>query len=85
MGHPREWAFPLSFVVDMDFCEALAGFHECAEDINIFHHRGRRGHRGFCVVILRPAFFAGRRIYGLVSIIGAAGGVHRVGTTDLEI
>ena len=53
----------------------LAGFHECAEDVNIFHHRRHRGHGGFCVVILRPAFFAGRRIYGLVDSIGAAGRV----------
>jgi hypothetical protein len=58
----REWIFRLLLIVDKDIGEALAGSNEGPKD---------------ALVILRPALFAGRRIYGLVGGGGAAGRLHR--------
>jgi len=58
--------------MDVNFGEALAGIDEGAENVDIFQRSGL-----FCVVILRPAFLAGRRTYGLAGSSGAAGRLHR--------
>jgi hypothetical protein len=67
----------LLFVVDVDFCEPLPAAANATKKILVIQ----------ILVILRPAFFAGRRIYGLVGSIGDAGELQRsfVGSPPLRV
>jgi hypothetical protein len=55
-------AFGVLLVLDVNFGKPLASFHKRAEHLD-----------SFCAVVLKPAFFAGFRIYALLGgSIGAA-------------